>query len=189
MNYRTAYSSLFLLGILFTGFFFFTGCHAKKDEIITQRIQYDVNIKSPHPDYDWWIQNIAGAQREKLVKMILKGALSGRYQAYDYFFHPISRQAVARILSDTIAVKIRETTPPYSLKDTLIVSHISIKEITRLRFMEEWQVNPLTLQFTKVVKGIAPIARRIDAEGKIRWQPLFWIFPDKKTAKQLQQNL
>ncbi|MBE0642123.1 MAG: hypothetical protein IH599_08810, partial [Bacteroidales bacterium] len=26
-------------------------------EMLTQRIQYDVTIKSPGPEYDWWVQN------------------------------------------------------------------------------------------------------------------------------------
>lgn len=163
-------------------------CRQKKGELITRRIQYDVNIKSPNPDYDWWIQNIAGPQREKLVKMILQGAVSGKYKAYDYFFQPLSKQAVSRILNDTIAVKIRDTKPPYAMKDTLMATHIGIKDIRRLRFMETWHVNPETMQVTKTVEGIAPVARRFDATGKERWQPLFWIFPDKEAVKALQQE-
>ena len=163
-------------------------CRQKKGEVITRRIQYDVNIKSPNPDYDWWIQNIAGPQREKLVRMILNGAVSGKYKAYDYFYQPLSREAVARILNDTLAVKVRETHPPYALKDTLMGTHIDIKDIQRLRFMETWTVNPETMQFTKTIQGIAPVARRLDAAGNVRWQPLFWIFPDKKVLRSLQQT-
>ncbi|UBM63286.1 hypothetical protein LA303_04760 [Candidatus Sulfidibacterium hydrothermale] len=181
-----------LLCFLFSGvlsvLLVMSSCHSQQKERITPRIQYDVNIKSPNPNYDWWIQNIEGPQREKLVRMIIEGALSGKYQAYDYFFQPISKSAVAHILSDTLAVKVRETQPPYALKDTLIVSHINLKDIVRLRFLEEWEIDPKTLKFTKIVKGIAPVARRTDPEGKTRWQPLFWIFPDRLTAKKLQQT-
>ena len=168
-------------------FMFFTSCHPEKEEIITKRIQYDVNIKSPNPNYDWWIQNLVGPQREKLVKIILAGALSGKVNVYDYFFQPLNKMAVARILSDTLAIKIREPYPPYAEKDSLVISHIGINDILKLRFLETWRINTRTLQFTKVVNGIAPVARRIDAEGKIRWQPLFWIIPNSKTAEELQQ--
>jgi len=178
---------IFLTGII-PALLLFSSCHPKNEEIVTKRIQYDVNIKSPNSDYDWWIQNLVGPQREKLVETILQGAVSGKFKVYDYFYQPIDRQAVARILTDTVAIKVREAVPPYALKDTLIIKHIGIKDIRRLRFMEAWHINPETMQFTKIVKGIAPVARRMDAEGTVRWQPLFWIFPDPKTAKELQQT-
>ncbi len=165
-----------------------SACKQENRQIITKKIQYDVTIKSPDPSYDWWIQNLPGPQREALIQTILQGAVSGKYKAYDYFYQPISPKAVARILADTVALKVRETRPPYAMKDTLIVSRIGVKDILRLRFMEKWSINPQTLQFTKTVTGIAPVARRTDAQGNIRWQPLFWIFPDSKTAKALQQT-
>ncbi len=178
---------IFLAGII-PALLLFSSCHTKNEEIITKKIQYDVNIKSPNPNYDWWIQNLVGPQREKLVETILHGAVSGKFKVYDYFYQPLSKQAVARILTDTVAVKVREPVPPYAMKDTLIIRHIGIKDIRRLRFMEEWRINRETMQFSKTVKGIAPVARRLDAEGNVRWQPLFWIFPDPKTVKELQQT-
>ncbi len=178
---------IFLAGII-PVLLLFASCHSKREEIITKRIQYDVNIKSPNPDYDWWIQNLVGPQREKLVKIILRGAVSGRFKVYDYFYSPLDKKEVSRILSDTIVLKVRESEPPYKLKDSAVVTHIQVKDIRRLRFLEEWRINPKTMQFTKIIKGIAPVARRIDAEGNIRWQPLFWIFPDPKTASELRQT-
>ncbi len=177
---------LFFFTVLF--FLSLASCKPAHREVITQKIQYDVNIKSPHPDYDWWIQNLPGPQREKLVRTLLRGAVSGKYKAYDYFFQPLDKRAVARILTDTIAFKVRDAHPPYRMKDTLMITHIGIKDILRLRFMEKWSIDPKTMRFSKTVLGIAPVARRIDAEGNIRWQPLFWIFPDKNTAEALQQN-
>jgi len=164
-----------------------TSCQDGKKEVIAEKIQYDVNIKSPNPNYDWWIQNLVGPQREKLVKNILQGVVSGKFKVYDYFFQPLSKQEVADVLTDTIAMRIKNTSPPYTSKDTLIVEHIDIKDIQRLRFLEEWSIRPKTMQFSKTVIGIAPVARRIDAEGKIQWQPLFWIIPNAKIARKLQQ--
>jgi hypothetical protein len=120
--------------------------------------------------------------------MILQGAVSGKYKTYDYFFQPLSTKAVARILNDTIAIKVRETSPPYALKDTLMITRIGVKDIQRLRFMETWTINPENMQFSKTIQGIAPVAKRLDAAGNIRWQPLFWIFPDKKALRNLQQS-
>jgi len=165
-----------------------SSCGQKHEEIITKRIQYDVNIKSPNTNYDWWIQNLVGPQREKLVKMLLKGAISGRYQTYDYYYHPLSKQNVAQLLSDTIWRKIRNQKPPYELKDTILIEKIKVADIQKLRFMEEWRVNKKDFSFEKKIVGIAPIAKRLDQEGNIRWQPLFWIFPDKDMLKSLQNN-
>lgn len=177
----------FLIIIIFLGIFL-SACQNQKAKTVTRKIQYDVTIKSPNPNYDWWIQNISGPQREALVKMILEGALDGKYQAYDYFYKPISKAKVAQILFDTIHKEIQEKTPPYSQKDTIIVNHITWKNIERLRFMEEWRVNRKNLSFIKKVVGIAPVATITDATGNVRWQPLFWIFPDKNYLRKMEKN-
>jgi len=177
----------FTIGLLFLGLLF-SACRQNREEIITKRIQYDVNIKSPDPNYDWWIQNLAGEQREHLVRLLLKGAKSGKYPAYDYYYHPLSRQAVANILTDTIVRKLRRAKPPYDLRDTLIIERIQASDIQRLRFMEEWRVDRKNFAFEKKVVGIAPVARRFDQGGKLRWQPLFWIFPDKEFLNSLKDE-
>ncbi len=184
---KSQFSLPVFLSFIIVALSLFAGCRSKPEEIITKRIQYDVNIKSPNPNYDWWIQNLVGPQREKLAETILRGAVSGKIKVYDYYYQPLNKQAVARILSDTIAIRVKETKPPYAVKDTLIIKHIGIKDIQRLRFLEEWRINPKTMQFTKIIKGIAPVARHFDAQGNVRWQPLFWIFPNLNTAKELQR--
>ena len=180
-------SHKFLFIAIFLGIFL-SSCQNHHREQVTKKIQYDVNIKSPNPNYDWWIQNISGPQREAFVRMILQGALDGKYQAYDYFYKPITKQNVAQILFDTIHKEIHENYPPYNLKDTLIVERITWKDIERLRFMEEWSVNPKNLAFTKKVVGIAPVAKITAGGGTVRWQPLFWIFPDKNYLKKMNQD-
>ncbi len=171
-------------------FFLLLSSCGERDQplLITKKIQYDVNIKSPNPEYDWWIQNLVGPQREEIVTLILDGAKTGKFKAYDYYYQPISKQEVASILSDTLIQKLRRTEPPYALYDTMVIHKITGKDVVRLRFMEEWRVNPKTLQFEKIIKGVAPVAKRIDAKGVIRWQPLFWIFPNKNTAQSLQNE-
>ena len=66
-----------------------SACEQNNKEVIAEKIQYDINIVSPDPEYDWWIQNLPGPQRERFVNMIIDGALSGKYQAYDYFYSPL----------------------------------------------------------------------------------------------------
>ena len=78
-----------------------TSCQDEERETIATRIQYDVNIVSPDPAYDWWIQNLPGPQRERLVSLIIDGAVNGTFRAHDYFNNPITPMEVRRILSDT----------------------------------------------------------------------------------------
>lgn len=174
--------SILLLSIIFVSSLF--SCMQSKREIVTEKIQYDVNIKSPDPDYDWWIQNLPGPQREKLVETIIKGALEGTHQAYDYFNNPISPADVASILSDTTVVRLTQVEPPYETYDSTIIYNIVMDDILRIRFLEEWRMNPEDLSFEKKIVGIAPVARRVVMDME-RWQPLFWIYTDKEYEKTL----
>lgn len=168
---------------------FFVGCQQQDKEIITEKIQYDVNIKSPDPDYDWWIQNLPGPQREKFVNQIIDGAMSGKYKAFDYYNHQISATDVKMIMSDTISYTLMDEEPPYDVKDTMVISNILREDVIRIRFLEEWRMDPNTLQVEKKVLGIAPIARRSDLMGMERWQPLFWIYTDKKFIEELEKEM
>ena len=161
-----------------------SSCQQGKKEVVTERIQYDVNIKSPDPDYDWWIQNLPGPQREKLVGTILTGALDGKFQAYDYFNNPITAAEVSSILSDTTIIRLTQVEPPYESYDSLVIYNIVKEDILRIRFLEEWRMNPDDLSFEKKIVGIAPVARRVVMDME-RWQPLFWIYPDKDFEKKL----
>jgi hypothetical protein len=162
-------------------------CQQDQKELITQKIQYDVLIKSPDADYDWWIQNLPGPQRENLVNIILDGALSGKYPSYDYFNNPISAYDVSKILSDTSVLTLMAKEPPYEYYDTTIVYTIQRDDILKIRFLEEWKTDKNKLTFEKRVLGIAPVARRIDPMGIERWQPLFWIYTDDNFIQNLKK--
>lgn len=165
-----------------------TSCEQNKMEVIADKVQYDVNIKSPDPDYDWWIQNLPGPQREKLVNTIIDGALSGKFQSYDYFYSPLTPGEVARVLSDTTFLTLVDEDPPYEERDTILIYNILKEDIQRIRFLEEWYIDPETLSTEKKVLGLAPIAKRIDVTGVERWQPLFWVFIDKDFIKELEKS-
>lgn len=170
--------------IVFTLF----SCNGEKHQVITKKIQYDVSIVSPDPEYDWWIQNLVGPDRDSFVQLIVNGAKSGKWQAYDYFNNPISPAEVKSVFSDTMAVTMISTEPPYESYDTLIINNILNTDIKRIRFLEEWYTDPETLDFKKKILGIAPIARRLDFNGIERWQPLFWIYTDEDFIEKLNNN-
>jgi len=163
-------------------------CQNNKHEVITKKIQYDVNIKSPDPEYDWWIQNLVGPEREHLINIIVEGAKTGKWQAYDYFNNPIDKNEVRSIFSDTMVVSMMKTDPPYELFDTMVIYTIHPSDIIRIRFMEEWRINPNNLAFSKKVVGIAPVASRLDFNGIERWQPLFWIYTDDDFTEEFKEE-
>jgi len=129
---------------------------------------------------------LPGPQREKLVETLLSGALEGKFQAYDYYNNPISPAEVSAILSDTTVVRLTQVEPPYETYDSVIIYSIIPEDILRIRFLEEWRMNSEDLSFEKKIVGIAPIARRVVLDIE-RWQPLFWIYPDKEFREKLKK--
>jgi hypothetical protein len=174
------------LGLLAATLAVLLACQSSPKETIATKIQYDVNIVSPDPNYDWWIQNLPGPQREKLIDIIIDGAKSGKFQAYDYWNAPITPEEVGMIMSDTSYLTLVDEEPPYEERDTIVVYNIRKEDILRIRFLEEWKMDPESLKMEKKILGIAPIARRIDLMGVERWQPLFWIYTDEEFVRELE---
>lgn len=174
-------SLLLLAGMLLLSY----GCNQKGDEnktLVTDRIQYDVSIVSPDPEYDWWVQNIEGSRRETFVKELLEGASSGRVKAYDFVSNQLlTAQEVKNILRRVDTVSLERPEPPHMLYDTVLVREISIRDISRIRFLEEWQMDKNSLAVTKKVSGVCPLVEVFTEAGESRgFKPLFWIFFDEQ---------
>jgi hypothetical protein len=149
--------------------------------IITEKIQYDVNIKNTNSDYDPWIENISFSQRLEFVQNLMDAAYKGQVKAYDYFNNPLSLAELQNIGVDTIYKTLTRIYPPYEEFDTIIVSQINIQDINKIRFLEEWKMDKENLVFEKKVIGIAPVIDKFDTEGNfLGKQPLFWIYPEGK---------
>lgn len=148
-------------------------------EMLTRRIQYDVTIKSPGPEYDWWVQNIEGQDREELIRGLLKNAYEGKLKAWDIFHHPLSPDEVRAIGNRTDTLTYQRAQEPYELYDTVVTQTLSIQDITRIRFMEEWRTDPSTFAISKRVIGICPLLERYGSEGELRgYMPMFWVYFD-----------
>ena len=123
--------------------------------IVTKRIQYDVSIRNTNPDMDWWVQNIEGANREKLIKNILAQVTNGKVKAYDFLScKPYTTDEIKKMMKRVDTISVERAIPPYDLVDTVLISEIRLSDITKLRFLEEWSMNDKTLAFTKKVAGI-----------------------------------
>jgi hypothetical protein len=184
----------FLLIVLIPAISMFTiscrdGADAGKN-IVTKRIQYDVSIKNTDPEMDWWVQNIEGSNREKLVKDILNNVSSGKVKAYDFLScKPFTTNEIATMMKRVDTISVERSTPPYDLIDTVMVTEIRISDIAKLRFLEEWSMNDKTLVFTKKVAGICPMIERRTDSGELRgYKPLFWVFFDAKYPAELEQK-
>jgi hypothetical protein len=158
--------------------------------IVTKRIQYDVSIRNTDNEMDWWVQNIEGSNREKLVKDILTQVTAGEVKVYDFLTgKPFTADEIKSMMKRVDTISVERSTPPYDLVDTIMVTEIRLSDITRLRFLEEWSMNDKTLAFTKKVAGICPMAERLTDSGELRgYKPLFWVFFDDKYPAELDQK-
>ena len=166
----------------------FTQCEEKEKEddnrtLITKKIQYDVPIANPDADYDWWVRNIEGSDREALLNNIFDKVLSGDVQAYDYFNEPLTVGQVGSILVDTLHQVLMRTTAPYAEYDTTIIRKIRPTDVSILRFLEEWKYDENTLQIDKKIYAISPVLEVIINGQKVT-RPLFTVYLDDGILKE-----
>lgn len=172
---------------------FSPSCHNGVDagkNIVTKRIQYDVPIRNTDPDMDWWVQNIEGSDREKLIKDILSRVTGGEVKAYDFLScKPFTTDEIKKMMKRVDTISVERSTPPYDLVDTVLITEIRLSDITKLRFLEEWSMNEKTLAFTKKVAGICPMVERLTDSGELRgYKPLFWVFFDDQYPAALEMK-
>ena len=175
MKTKSLFISLLIIFVLFS-------CsHKEEQTLITKKIQYDVTITNTNPDYDPWIENIIPAKRTAFVQEIMDAAYSGKINVYDYFNNPISAAELQNLGVDTTYRTLTRTYPPYEEFDTVIVSRLNIRDINKIRFLEEWKMGETNFVFEKKVIGIAPVIDKFDSDGNfLGKQPLFWIYPEGK---------
>ncbi len=168
-----------------------TSCRSGEDagkNIVTKRIQYDVSIHNTDSDMDWWVLNIEGSNREKLIKDIIQQVTSGKVKAYDFVSSkPFTAEEIKGMMKRVDSISVERSTPPYDLVDTLLVTETKLSDIKKLRFLEEWSMDDKTLAFSKKVMGICPLVERRSDSGELRgYKPLFWVFFDDRYPRELE---
>jgi len=159
----------------------FTQCEQKVEDnrtVITKKIQYDVPILNDNPDYDWWIGNIEGSDREALLQNIFDRVLNGDIKAYDYFNEPMSVRQIERLLIDSLQMTLQRPYDPYDEYDTLIIKTILPTDVTMLRFLEEWKYDEASLAIDKKVSALCPVLQ-VKVDDQILKRPLFWVHFDE----------
>ena len=171
---------LFVLILSVISVFGITSCSLVRSnkEILCNKIQYDVPVNNNDPQLDWWINNIEGSRREPFLKRIMESAENGEVKAYDYFNQPLTPAQVKSVGNDTIYQSLLRTYPPYEEYDTMIVQSISYRDISKIRFMEEWRWDKSSLEMHKKVIAIGPVIQK-ELGGEKFSQLLYWISLDK----------
>jgi hypothetical protein len=172
--------SVLFLAIL--SVFVLTSCGGKKGILLTERVQYDVTIKTPEVDLEWWVQNLEGPKREKLVQSLINTANAGKLKIFDVM---TNKQMTVEELKNrsvrTELLTLQRSYAPYENYDTLVRRELQLSDISRLRFLEEWYMNEETGFITKKVIAICPLVESYTETGELRgYNPLFWLSYQKK---------
>ncbi len=147
-------------------------------EVLASKIQYDVPVNNNDPQLDWWINNLEGSKRDPFLKRIMEAAENGDVKVYDYFNKPMTPDQVKSVGTDTVYQTLMRSLPPYEEYDTMIVTSITYRDITKIRFMEEWRWSPGSLDIQKKVVAIGPVVQK-ELSGEVYNQLLFWISLDE----------
>ena len=173
--------------VLVFSILFVASCHQKDKKesmtVLTERIQYPVFIKSPYGDEgDWYRENMEGPKREAFVKIIFDAAYTGKVKVYDYLTNePLSVEKVKAIGNKSDTIHIVKEIPVYKEYDTIINQKLDFKDIHRITFLEEWNMDVGKFQMEKKVVGICPSLTIYDDSTDVRgYKPLFWIYLDDK---------
>jgi hypothetical protein len=165
------------------------GCTTATQEgvIEVRRIQYDVPVKNDDPTAFWWANNLEGSVREEVLKTLFDKAYAGEIEVYDYFHNPMTPGQVRNVGRDTVYKTLRREYAPYDEYDTMVVTSISFRDVSALRFLEEWQINRDNMTVEKKVLGLGPVYIRDYGTDKYR-QLLFWTYFDERFPETLKGN-
>ena len=155
----------------------FISCSSNNGELLTERSQYGVSIKSPEVDLAWFVQNLEGLKREKLIYAVVEAARSGKFEVYDVMSNKLmTAEDVLAVGTRTNMLTLQRPYDPYDNYDTIVKQELQLSDISRMRFLEEWYMNEENGFVTKKVIAICPLLESYTETGELRgYQPLFWI--------------
>jgi hypothetical protein len=155
--------------------------------IEVKRIQYDVSIKNNDPSAFWWAENLEGSVREEVLGNLFEKAYSGKIKVYDYFHNPLTPEQARNVGTDTVYQTLRREYPPYVEYDTMVINTISYRDVSVIRFLEEWKIDRRTMETDKRVIGLGPVYVREYGDERYK-QLLFWTYFDEQYPGILQNN-
>jgi hypothetical protein len=154
-------------------------CSTGKEEIITERIVYDVCIKNTDPNADWWDNSLPGPYRDKLISRMMEDATSGKVAVFSGIGKKLTIAEIKNMGTETISATFQRADPPYDSYDTIIRQELDLRNVTRIRFLEEWRFDNKNHLIGKKILGMAPMTESYDSDGNLRgYEALFWIYED-----------
>ena len=169
------------LAVLFIPLILIFSCSGGSEEIITERIVYDVCIKNTDPNADWWDNSLPGPYRDKLISRMMGDATSGKVAVFSAIGKKLSIDEIRVIGTETISATFQRADPPCDSYDTIISQELDLRNVTRIRFLEEWRFDGKNHMIGKKILGMAPMTESYDPDGNLRgYEALFWIYEDEK---------
>lgn len=157
------------------------GCSNDSCEMITERIVYDVPLKNADPGADWWENGLPGPYRDKLISKIMDDATTGNVVVFSAIGKKLTIDEIKNLGAETIETTFQRAYPPYASYDTIITQHLDLRDISRVRFLEEWYYDNENHLIDKKILGMAPMVESYDPEGNLRgYEALFWVYKDGK---------
>ncbi len=174
------------LGIFFALLLMLTffSCKEKLPPLLAEKIEYDVIVKNNEGNTDWWVQNLEGPQREKIVNALFDAAKSGQYKVYDYGNNLLEGKDLDLLFKHIETYTVPSLSDPETDSIVSSESEIDKRDINRIIFLEKWYFDEKNLNLTKKVIGYGPVLTKYiyDSETEERilkgYMPLFWIYLD-----------
>jgi len=162
----------------------------KSDKLVSEKIQYDVTIKTTDGDFDWWIQNIEGPQRDKFINLVFNAVEENKVKIYNLKQEPTSLENIISNLFTFDTIQLQKNGKKRQIIDTVFVSNtFSLKNISKIRFVEKWKFNEKTLMVYKDIKGFCPVLVSEKTKDAATVElPLFWIYPDTTIKADTNSN-
>jgi len=160
---------------------------ANGNYIITKKIQYTIPIKAAEKSPEWWINNIEPTQRETFINTLIDAVLSNKVKAYDYAGNLMTKDLYNKYYNPTDTLDIEN--PETGKMESKVIKHeIDRKDITSVRFIEEWSLNTKTFKFTKRVLAVCPVLKINDNDGNFKaWMAIFYIYFDNSLVPAKKQ--
>ena len=153
----------------------------QKIKLLTPHIEYETKIISPDIELDWWIQNIEGPEREKLIHSIIEKVRNGDLKVTNDNNEIISQEAINKQLEffDTLSMSV--VTGGQEIRvDSLARSSLKEDDFNKLFFREAWQMGSDPFVFRKKVFAFGPGSSKKENQDFTNGtsKPVFWIHMD-----------
>lgn len=148
----------------------------KKPDLDKSYVIYDVCIIPLVESTSAYYHNISLSSRQKYFTDLFNAVRNNKAIVLDYFYEKIPRDKI----SDLFVIKGIEE---FTNKEISIP--ISIEEIGRIKFIEQWYWDTSNLTLNKYVFGVNPGLQVRKEDDLIGFSPLFWAIFNKKIINDL----